>query len=294
MRAGFVGFLTVTIAGLCSCDAAIESEPAQGKYSRIVALAPHLAELVYAAGAGDSLVGVSAYSDYPPEVTKLPLVGDAFVVDQERLVLLRPDLLLVWKSGTPAHVVDELRRSGYKVEAIRTRGLDDIAAALIRIGELTGHVEHAQRASMNFRNGMNALRERYHGNTAIRVFYQISTRPLFTVNGEHYISELIDVCGGRNVFVELNELAPAVAVEAVLGRDPEVLMAGSDAGDDALDVWDRWPRIAANRYGNHFRMPSAEIGRATPRLLDAGKALCAALQTARERRATTEQHDASG
>ncbi len=294
MRAGLVGLLTITIAGLCSCDAAIESEPAQGEYSRIVALAPHLAELVYAAGAGESLVGVSAYSDYPPEVTNLPLVGDAFVVDQERLALLRPDLLLVWKSGTPAHVVDELRRAGYSVEALRTRGLDDIAAALIRIGELTGHIEHAQRAAMNFRNGMHSLRERFHDNAAIRVFYQVSTRPLFTVNGDHYISELIDVCGGRNVFAELNELAPAVAVEAVIGRDPEVLMAGSDAGDNALEVWDRWPRIAANRYGNRFRMPSAEIGRATPRLLDAGKALCAALQTARERRAATDLHDAGG
>ena len=265
----------------------------QGEYSRIVALAPHLAELVYAAGAGESLVGVSAYSDYPPEVTKLPLVGDAFVVDQERLALLRPDLLLVWKSGTPAHVVDELRRSGYNVEAIQTRGLDDIAAALIRIGELTGHVEHAQRAAVNFRNGMHSLRERFQHNPAIRVFYQVSTRPLFTVNGDHYISELIDVCGGRNVFAELNELAPAVAVEAVIGRDPEVLMAGSDAGDGALEVWDRWPRIAANRYGNRFRMPSAEIGRATPRLVDAGGALCAALQTARARRAATGWPDAS-
>jgi iron complex transport system substrate-binding protein len=141
---------------------------------------------------------------------------------------------------------------------------------------------------------MHSLRERFHHNPAIRVFYQVSTRPLFTVNGDHYISELIDVCGGRNVFAELNELAPAVAVEAVIGRDPEVLMAGSDAGDSALEVWDRWPRIAANRYGNRFRMPSAEIGRATPRLVDAGGALCAALQTARERRAATGLHDASG
>ena len=225
----------------------MESGPAQGEYSRIVSLSPHLAELVFAAGAGESLIGVSAYSDYPPEVTELPLVGDAFVVDQERLALLRPDLLLVWKSGTPVHVVDELRRSGYSVETIRTRGLDDVAAALIRIGELTGHVEHAQRAAMNFRDGMHSLRERFHDDAAIRVFY-----------------------------------------------DPEVLMAGSDAGDDALEVWDRWPRIAANRYGNHFRMPGAAIGRATPRLLDAGEALCAALQTARERRAATALHDASG
>ncbi len=253
-------------------------------YSRIVSLAPNLTELVYAVGAGDALVGVSAYSDYPPAARTLPLIGDAFTVDQERLALLGPDLLLVWQSGTPAHVVDELLNAGFQVEVLRTQSLDDVARALLRIGQLTGRVDEAKSAAERYRRDLHVLTSKYAGSEKIRVFYQVSRRPLYTVNGEHYVSELIERCGGTNVFYDLSELAPAIAVEAVIERDPEVMLASTDAGSDAFVEWERWPQIAANRLGNRFLVPADEIGRATTRLVIAGEALCAALQTGRERR----------
>ncbi len=253
-------------------------------YSRIVSLAPNLTELVYAVGAGDALVGVSAYSDYPLAARTLPLIGDAFTVDQERLALLGPDLLLVWQSGTPAHVVDELLNAGYQVEVLRTQSLDDVARALLRIGQLTGRVDEAKSAAERYRRDLHVLTSKYAGSEKIRVFYQVSRRPLYTVNGEHYVSELIERCGGTNVFYDLSELAPAIAVEAVIERDPEVMLASTDAGSDAFVEWERWPQIAANRLGNRFLVPADEIGRATTRLVIAGEALCAALQTGRERR----------
>lgn len=253
-------------------------------YSRIVSLAPNLTELVYAVGAGDALVGVSAYSDYPPAARTLPLIGDAFTVDQERLALLGPDLLLVWQSGTPAHVVDELLNAGYQVEVLRTQSLDDVARALLRIGQLTGRADEAKSAAERYRRELHVLTSKYAGSEKIRVFYQVSRRPLYTVNGEHYVSELIERCGGTNVFYDLSELAPAIAVEAVIERDPEVMLASTDAGSDAFVEWERWPQIAANRLGNRFIVPADEIGRATTRLVIAGEALCAALQTGRERR----------
>ncbi len=253
-------------------------------YSRIVSLAPNLTELVYAVGAGDALVGVSAYSDYPPAARTLPLIGDAFTVDQERLALLGPDLLLVWQSGTPAHVVDELLNAGFQVEVLRTQSLDDVARALLRIGQLTGRADEAKSAAERYRRELHVLTSKYAGSEKIRVFYQVSRRPLYTVNGEHYVSELIERCGGTNVFYDLSELAPAIAVEAVIERDPEVMLASTDAGSDAFVEWERWPQIAANRLGNRFLVPADEIGRATTRLVIAGEALCAALQTGRERR----------
>ncbi len=253
-------------------------------YSRIVSLAPNLTELVYAVGAGDALVGVSAYSDYPPAARTLPLIGDAFTVDQERLALLGPDLLLVWQSGTPAHVVDELLNAGFQVEVLRTQSLDDVARALLRIGQLTGRADEAKSAAERYRRELHVLTSKYAGSEKIRVFYQVSRRPLYTVNGEHYVSELIERCGGTNVFYDLSELAPAIAVEAVIERDPEVMLASTDAGSDAFVEWERWPQIAANRLGNRFIVPADEIGRATTRLVIAGEALCAALQTGRERR----------
>ena len=285
MNAGERLILVFVLFGLLGCTEA--PEPARPpSFSRLVTLAPNLTELVFAAGAGDNLVGVSAYSDYPPAVLDLPVVGDAFTVDQERLALLDPDALLVWQSGTPARVVDELRRIGYHVEVIRTRNIDDVAAAILHIGKLTGHQAAAEKAAAEYANGLTALRTRFAGKDPVRVFYQVSRRPLFTVNGNHFVSNLIELCGGRNVFADLDELAPTIDVEAVVARDPEAMLAGDEGDASAFAEWDRWPDIAANRYQNRFLMPADEIGRATPRLLFAAQALCSALDEARTRRDT--------
>jgi iron complex transport system substrate-binding protein len=284
-------YLLILTLALAGCDRSPDKGPVLEQNEslapaglRIVTLAPHLAELVFAIGAGDLLVGVTAYTDYPPAAAVLPQVGDAFAVDLEELGILGPDLLLAWESGTAAHVIDELRRRGYRIETIETRGIDDIAAALGRIGSLTGHEKQAANAAAVFSAGIGALAERYRKASPISVFYQVSSRPLYTVNGDHYVSDLIEICGGRNIFDDLSSLAPLVDVEAVLSRNPEAMLASDDNLDDAFTVWQRWPELAAARYGNFFFLPADEIGRATPRLLQAGETLCAALDSARRNR----------
>lgn len=287
MRLAASSLLLAALLTLFACDATEAPHVgAPAVYSRIVTLAPNLTELVFAAGAGEDLVGVSAYSDYPPEVTELPVVGDAFTIDQERLALLKPDLLLAWKSGTPAHIVDELRHAGYVVETIRTQKLGDISAALLRIGDLTGRQENAMRVAAEFDAGLSLLEQNHASSDSIRVFYQVSKRPLYTVTNGHFVSELISLCGGNNVFADLEELAPGIDVEAVIDRDPEVMLAATDAGADAFSEWDRWPNVASSRYGNRFLVPADEISRPTPRVLTAGAAICDALQSAREQRAS--------
>ena len=290
MRPAALAILAAILPTLFACDApdTRETRADAVAFSRIVTLAPNLAELVFAAGAGDRLVGVSAYSDYPPAVETLPVVGDAFTIDQEQLALLRPELLLAWESGTPAHVVDELRQAGHTVEVIRTRSLADISAAVIRIGELAGSGRRAREVASEFTAALEELADSYRGADGIRVFYQVSKRPLYTVGREHYASELITLCGGQNVFADVDELAPAIDVEAVVNRDPEAMLASDDAGSDAFGEWDRWPAIAANRYGNRFLLPADELSRPTTRVLDAGRAICEALQAARERRSVDD------
>jgi iron complex transport system substrate-binding protein len=273
--------LLATLVVVVACSEKPEAPPAPATAERIVSLAPNLTELLFTVGAGSQLVAVSAWSDYPREVLKLPVVGDAFTVDQEQLALSNPDLLLVWESGTPAHVVDDLRGLGYNVVRIRTRSLNDVAEALVQIGELTGHVAEAEKAAAVYRGELQSLRDRYSSLPQIRVFYQVAARPLYTINNEHYISELISVCGGENIFKDLSDLAPTVDVEAVVDRDPEVLLASTEAGDDAFAEWERWPEMSANRIGNHFLLPADEIGRATTRVIIAGNAMCLALQQAR-------------
>lgn len=278
--------LTVTLVAVAACSQTDDAPPVATPALRIVSLAPNLTELVYTVGAGEQLVGVSAWSDYPREVLKLPVIGDAFTVDQEQLALAKPDLLLVWDSGTPAHVVDKLRGLGYNVVRISTRRLDDIADALLQLGRLTGHDGEAERAAAEYRAELQTLRDQYQNLASIRVFYQVAARPLYTINTEHYISELISICGGENIFQDLSELAPTVDVEAVVDRNPEVMLASTDAGDDAFIEWNRWPEIAANRFGNQFLLPADAIGRATTRVIIAGNAMCMALRQARANRSS--------
>ena len=251
---------------------------------RLVTLSPHLAELAWLVGAGHLLVGVSAYTDYPEEVTQLPTVGDAFALDLERLAILQPDILLAWRSGTPAHIVDELRARGYRVETVKTENVADVSAALRQIGALTGFEKNAALVADEFAANMAKLAHDNENAETISVFYQVSRRPLYTINNAHYVSDLISICGARNVFADLGKLAPLIGVEAVLERNPEVLFASGDAGKDAFDDWERWPDLAANQYANRFIMPANEIGRATPRLLIAAQAMCEALDQARTNR----------
>ena len=280
-------YLFLICVSLSACELLADANNEAGQ--RIIALSPHLAELVFSVGAGDRLIGVSAYTDFPETAAKLPVIGDAFMLDLERLTVLKPDLLLAWESGTPAHVIDELKLRGYRVEIIRTMSLNDIPLALRRIGTLTGHATIADTVAGSFVAGLNSLADRAADTASIAVFYQVSKRPLYTINGEHYVSQLIEICGGKNIFADLGNLAPLIGVEAVLERDPEVMLAADDAGVDAFNEWERWPGMAANRYGNRFLMPAAEIGRATPRLLDAGEAICDALEEGRKRRDNSDE-----
>lgn len=252
--------------------------------ARLVTLSPHLAELVFAVGAGDLLIGVTAYTDFPEAARDLPVIGDAFNLDLERLLLLEPDLLLAWDQGTPEHVVDQLRERGFRVDTVTTTSLGEIGDAMRLIGRLTGRETTAMRAASDFETAIATLAESRAGQSPITVFYQVDARPLYTVNGTHYVSEILSLCGGVNVFVDIGGLAPLVSVEAVLEKNPEAIFASSDAGKGAFDQWQRWPELAANRYGNHFLITASEIARATPRLLAAAEQVCEALATARSNR----------
>lgn len=269
---------------LIACTPDARPPDASGPAQRVVTFAPHLAEIMFEVGAGKQLVGVSAWSDYPRAVLELPEVGDAFTVDQEQLSLLRPDLVLVWASGMPAHTVEELRERGYRVESVATRNLSEVAAAMRRIGQLTGHEEEGESAAARFDAVFAELRQAHADDDPISVFFQISTRPLYTINREHFISEIIALCGGRSIFDELEDFAPPVSVEAVLDRDPEVMLAGANLGDGAFDEWQRWPDMAANRLGNQFLLPDETVGRPSPRLTLAARAVCLALDQGRENR----------
>jgi len=255
--------------------------------ARVVSLAPDLAELLYDVGAGDSLQGTVEYSDYPAAAKQVPRVGDAYHVNIEKVLALQPDLVLAWKGGTPQPLIDKLRDVNLTVLDLGTHELPDIAANLQVLGAATGHADAANLAAEDFRTRLGALRARYAQQAPLTVFYEISAQPLFTVGGNQSISRLMEVCGGRNVFADLSDLAPVVSVEAVLARDPEVIASGDGEGDvqQRFQDWQRWPKLSATREGNFVVLKDDWVSSATPRLLDAGKQLCEALQKIRDKRA---------
>ncbi len=251
---------------------------------RIVTLAPNLAELVFAAGAGEQLVGAVAYSDFPPAVAALPRVGDSFRVDYETIRRLEPDVILTWESGTPRDIVARLAELGYRVESLQLRSLEDIALQVERIGRLAGTEAAALREAERYRDAIAKLRERYAGARPVRVFYQISADPYFTVAGGHVITELLGLCGGRNVFGDMPEVAPAVGLEAVLRRDPEVVIASSNGAAPGWEAaWRRWPFVTAVSHDALFMVNADLVDRSTTRIVAGGQALCDVLELARER-----------
>lgn len=253
---------------------------------RVVSLAPHVTELLYAAGAGGYVVGAVDYSDYPEAAKRIPRVGSYTGLDLEAIVALRPDLVVAWQSGNPPAQVERLRALGLAVYVSEPRHIEDVATNIERLGRLAGTTDAALRAARAFRQRHEALRRRYAARPAVTVFYQIWDRPLMTVNGKQLISDVIRLCGGRNVFADLPILAPTVDVEAVLAADPEAIVA-SGAGaarPEWFDAWRRWPQLKAVRRDNLFVVPPDVLQRHGPRILDGAEHLCADLETARRRR----------
>lgn len=250
---------------------------------RIVSLAPNLTELTFTAGAGDRLVGVDQYSDFPEAARSIPRIGDAFRVDFERVLALHPDMVLAWDSGTSSVVIDRLRVLHVKVQPIATYRLADISTALREIGRIAGTSATADTAARQFEQEIAALRAEYAGRAELSVFLQVNDRPLYTVNGKQIMSELIELCGGRNVFAQLDKFAPEIGVEAVIAANPQVIIATEAGGPAAAEQWRRWPHIDAVKNGNVFTVPPDDVTRATTRLARGASVLCRTLETARHK-----------
>lgn len=270
------------IAGVSAAVDADDAGP------RIVSLAPHITELLFAADAGPLVVGASEYSDYPEAARRLPRIGDAFRLDYEGIVALRPDFAVAWQSGTPAGAIAQLESLGVRVVVLRIQSLDDIAAALEEIGRLAGTGPAAGPAASGLRRELADLRRDYAGRAPVRVFVELDHQPLFTVTGRHMISEMVALCGGANVFESLPGLAPVVDLEAVIAARPEaILYTGPD--QEPARHWSAWPQIPAVAAGAVLRVPSDLVSRATPRAVEGVRAVCEAIEAARQRRGLVPQ-----
>lgn len=252
---------------------------------RIVSLAPHNTENLFAAGAGVYVVGVVSYSDYPPEASRIRRVGDGNNLDLEAIVALRPDLVVAWDSGNSRPQIDRLRQLGLKIFASEPRRLEDIPANIEALGQLAGTGNVAWQAAAAFRSEYARLRDEYAERRPVEVFFQISSRPLMTVNGAHLISHAMKLCGGKNIFADLPALAPEVSREAVLAADPHTIIV-NQAGEKRapwLDEWRRFSQLqAVKKRGRLYAVRPDLIARPTPRVLEGTRLICEHLDQVRK------------
>ena len=255
------------------------AQPAQ----RIISLTPHITELLFAIGAGNRIVGAVDYSDYPEAAKRIPRIGGYANLDLEAIVALKPDLVIAWESGNSAAHIAKLRQLHVPIYTTQANRIEEVATTLERLGTLSGNTDSARKVATQFRTRLSALKEKYSSRPKVRTFYQIWKDPLMTVGGLQVISNLIQLCGGENVFASLQTMAPQVSVEAVIAANPNAIIASGmdESRPEWLDDWKRWPKINAVARDNLFFIPPDLVQRHTPRILDGAERLCTALEVVR-------------
>ncbi|MBP8814226.1 MAG: cobalamin-binding protein [Laribacter sp.] len=246
---------------------------------RIVSLAPHATESLYAIGAGALLVGTTDFSDWPAEARRLPRVGGYAGVSVEKVLALRPDLVVGWASGNAPREIARLRALGVPVFLSEPSSLEQVASTFERLGVLTARQAAGRREAAGFRQAVASARQAHAGLPVLDVFVQVSETPLLTVNGRQFLSALLEVCGGRNLFAGLPQLVPQVSPEAVLAARPQVMLVPGPVS--RLERWRRWPQIPAVATGQLHGLPQDWVSRPGPRLVRGMDAVCQALDQAR-------------
>jgi iron complex transport system substrate-binding protein len=250
---------------------------------RIISLAPNITELAYAAGLGSRVVAVTAYSDYPEAAKQLPQVGDAFNLDWERIVALKPDLVLAWRSGLSARDRAAFEKLQLQLLVLEPHRLDDIPKALRLLGRVAGMEPEAESAARDFERQRAGLLVQYAGRSPVRAYFQIADVPMLTVNGEHIISDVLQLCGAQNVFAAAPVLTPAVSDEALVKAQPQILLGIADTQEQRermRGLWRKLPLRAA-RDGRMAFVTADSISRAAPRILQGAATVCEEVAAAR-------------
>lgn len=252
---------------------------------RVIAMAPHVTELLYAAGGGGKVVGATDYSDYPEAAKKLPRVGSNREIDMERVLSLKPDLIVIWQHGNSERQIEQLRALGIPLFHSEPKKLADIPGSVARMGKLLGTETIANGVANDLRKQLATLRAKYANRPTVRAFYQVWSKPLYTLNGAHIVSDALRLCGAENIFADMKITAPVVGIEAVLQQDPEVLIGtGELKAEGGIGIWQAYPAMTAVKRGNFLLVDGNLVNRSGPRMIAGAASLCEKLEQARQRR----------
>lgn len=294
-----MSFKVFSIALITACfliTPSANSEPVKHSYpKRIITVAPHLTEIVDAAGGVNSLISVSAYSNYPESVKKLPITSDARSIDLERMKQLKPDLIIYWRGGMPETHIESIKKifnpSGSsnhaetQIISVEPKKLSDISQDIETIGQVLGTQSIASKNAKEFNSQIAALKSKYQASNKrkVRVFYQVWSQPLMTLNQDHLIADIIRICGGEQLFAKEKLLVPIVSREAVIEGNPEIIFTATDSSSMKVD-WSMWtsiPQLAATKKKAFIALDGDTISRPSPRIIQGANKICSEIDKIR-------------
>ncbi|MFT5850616.1 MAG: vitamin B12 transport system substrate-binding protein [Colwellia sp.] len=249
---------------------------AEQSAKRIVALAPHIVEMLFDIGAGDKIVGAVAYSDYPKAALDIPRVGSYHGMQIEKLLALNPDLVIVWKSGNSQSDIDKMKRLGLKIVFSNPVDIADVATELRYFGGLTGHQQQAESVALAYEQRLKKLRLDNKTKQAIPVFYQLWSEPMMTINGTTWINQLIEVCQGVNVFKDNPTPYPKISTENVIVAQPHLMILPDENSDKPQPIidWQKWPEIPAVKNNKFIHVDADLLHRFSTRMLSGVADMC--------------------
>lgn len=261
-----IGFVTFTIH-------AYAAQPAQ----RIISLAPNTTELLFATGAGKKIVGVSAYSDYPAVAKTLPIVADYTGLNIEKIVALKPNLIVGWQGGNPEQQIQILRSLHLPVYMVSIHSMPEIADTIKKLGQLAGTEKIANNAANQFLSQYILLLKKYNQQPNKTVFYEVSANPLITLNKSNLVNQIIVACGGENIFANTLGAAPQVSMAALIKLQPQVIIIGAKS-TDKIQQPPLWKKLNAVKANKVFTIDPDWLNRPGPRSILAMQAICNAIR----------------
>ncbi|MGE6463610.1 cobalamin-binding protein [Pseudoalteromonas tetraodonis] len=251
---------------------------------RIVALAPHIVENLYAIGAGDLIVGTLDYADYPQEATKIERIGGYNGISIEKLLMLKPDMVIAWKNGNQAEDLAQIKRLGIELYLSDPSSIEGVASEILKLGQITGHIEQSKQVAETFTAKLNAIKVTQKDKTTLTGFYQLWPEPMMTVSKNTWINQLIETCQVTNVFANSDTDYPQISIENVIVTKPQVIIIPDEKSKRVMPTvnWQQWPEIPAVKYEQFISVNADLLHRFTPRMLDGLAQMCDKVDISRE------------
>ncbi len=261
------------------------SVPPKGGKPTVIALAPHIVEMLFDVGAGKQIIGTTDFADYPEQAKNIPRIGNYVRLQIERVIELKPDLIIAWKSGNPSDDLARLEQLGFKIAYSQPNTFSDIAKEMRYFSRITGHAKQGKLISERFEKKLQNIKQQYKDKTKITGFYELWSRPLTTVAKNSWPQQFLNICQVDNPFSQVKTPYPQVSIEQILPSKVELIIQPLSVNQTEREGfnWQDWPLIPAVAKKQIIQPDADAIHRMTKRSLTALKELCADIDQIRSR-----------